>query len=126
MCANRNFNRVQALEKEVKHLFANVHIGASGASTVTFAPGIASVVRQSAGDYLVTLQDRYFSLKDFDGMVLSTTAQDVTFQLKVISNTNAVVPTFEFFTLVGGVPTDVANGSALILKVELKNTSVAI
>ena len=122
--ANRNFNRVQALEKEVKHLYADVAIGASGAATISFAPGIASVVRQSAGDYLVTLQDRYYLLKSFAGMVLSTSAQDVTFQLKVISNVNAVTPTFEFLTLVGGVATDVANGSHVMLKIELKNTSV--
>ena len=82
--ANRNFHRMQSLTREVKHLHAKVAIGASGAPTLdsNISVGIASITRDSAGVYIVTLDDKYNSLVGFQVMQLESTAEDLTFQVE--------------------------------------------
>ena len=82
--ANRTFNDAQALEKEIKTLFAKISIGATGAPTLVKpgSLGIASVARSAQGDYLVTLEDKYPALMGFKGVLLVSSAEDITFQLK--------------------------------------------
>lgn len=122
--ANRTFNDAQALEKEVKTLFAKITIGASGAPTLTNpgSLGIASVARTSAGLYKITLSDAYPTLLSVKGIVLSATAEDNTFQVKA-EDVNGV-KTIDLFTLTGGVATDPASGDVLLLEIALKNTTV--
>ncbi len=122
--ANRTFNDAQALEKEVKSLFVKVSIGASGAPTLTQpgSLGIASVARVSAGLYRFTLADAFPKLLTVDGIVLSATAEDITFQVKL--ETVATTKLIEVFTLTGAVATDPANGDVLMLEFKFKNTSV--
>lgn len=121
--ANRNFNRRQALEKEVKDLYAKVTIGVSGAPTLTVGYGIASITRTSAGLYRITLQDRYSSLKWFKAIHIKSSAEDLTFQLKAEA-VNSAAPTIDFFSLASGVATDPSNGDVLLIKIEVKNTDV--
>lgn len=119
--ADRGFHRKQALEKEIKDLHASVNIGATGAPTIASAPGVASVVRNGAGDYTVTLQDKFVSLRFFEVMHKSSSAEDLTFQMH--SESVASAKTVRFLCLTAGTPTDPANGDVLFLKFELKNTS---
>jgi hypothetical protein len=116
------YNRRQALEKEVKDLYAKVTIGATGAPTLTLGIGIASIARNGAGDYTVTLQDKYPSLKFFEGVHLKSAAEDLNFQLKAESV--ASNKTVRFLTVAGASATDPANGDVLYLKFELKNTTI--
>ncbi len=121
--ANRNFNRKQALEKEIKELYALVTFGSSGAPTLTNGVGVASIVRNANGDYTVTLQDAYVSLKMVEGILLKSTGEDIVVQLSAESV--AVNKTVSFFTNTGATPTDPSSGALLYLKFELKNSSVA-
>jgi hypothetical protein len=121
--ANRSFNRKQSLEKEVKELYCSMTIGASGAPTLVDRYGIASIVRNSAGDYTLTLQDNYVSLKFVEAIFLDDNAQDIRVQLK--SETVSTTKQINFFTLTGAVATDPQSGQKLYLKIEVKNTSVA-
>lgn len=123
--ANRNFNRYQALEKEVKAIYAIVAIGASGAPTLTAADskGVASISRTSAGLYVLTLQDQYNKLMHLTVMQLIGTAQDIKVQL-VSETTTASTKQITFRTLAAGVATDPSSGSVLYIKAELKNSSV--
>lgn len=120
--ANRNFQRKQALEKEVKSLYAKITIGAAGAPTLTTGVGIASVSRTSAGLYRITLQDKYASLKSVDVKHLATAAQDLNFQVKAEDVASA--KTIDLFCLTGAVATDPANPSVLLVQIDVKNTSV--
>lgn len=120
--ANRNFNRKQALEKEVKDLYALISIGASGAPTLTSGTGIASITRTSAGLYQLTLQDKYNSLKFFEGTIIKSTAEDINVTVKAEDVDGA--KTIDFFTLTGATETDPSSGSKLYIKIEVKNTSV--
>lgn len=120
--ASRNFNRRQALEKEVKDLYMRVSIGASGAPTATSKVGIASIVRNGAGDYTITLDDKYASLKFFEGILLDSSAEDI--NLQIHSEAVLASKTIRFLTLAGATPTDPSDGSELLLKIEVKNTTV--
>lgn len=120
--ANRNFNRKQALEKEVKEIYAKVSIGGTGAPTLTSSVGVASITRTSAGLYQLTLQDKYHSLKSMQVMVQSTTEEDIRAQLKEEDVDGA--KTLSFFMLTDATATDPASGDVLLIKLDLKNTSV--
>lgn len=119
--ANRNFNRVQALEKEIKELFMEVTIGATGAPTVVQALGVTSIARNGAGDYTITLDDKYNSLKFFEAIQLDTSAQDINFQLHSEDVDGA--KTIRFLCLTGASATELASGNKLYVKIELKNSS---
>jgi len=97
---------------------------------LNLSPGFKSVVRNSAGDYTLTLQDHYMFLKAFRVMVVSAVAEDLTFQLKAFSVDPVITPsvpntpaTIEFLCLKAGVPTDPQFADVLLIKAELKNTS---
>lgn len=120
--ANRNWNRLQALEKEVKHLHADVSIGSSGAPTITKALGIASIARDSAGVYTVTLDDKFMRLMDFRVTQLVASAEDLKFQLVAESVSSA--KTVQFRCIAVGTETDPSSGSRLLIKLELKNSSI--
>lgn len=120
--ANRNFNRRQSLEKEVKDLYARISIGNTGAPTIVNGYGITSITRNGAGDYSVVLTDRYSSLKFFEVVHLSSSAQDLQFQLHS-ETVSATTKTVRFLCLTGATPTDPASGKVLLLKLEVKNTS---
>ncbi len=120
--ANRNFNKKQALEKEVKDLYAKVAIGSSGAPTLTLGVGIASISRTSQGLYHLVLADKYTSLKSFSVIHLAASAEDLTFQVKAETVAGAV-PAIDFFSLTAGSVADPASGDSLLIKIELKNSS---
>jgi hypothetical protein len=120
--ADRNFNRKQALEREVKNLFAKVTIGSSGAPTLTTGYGFASISRTSTGLYVLTLQDKYASLKAVNIIHMSTSAEDLNPQVK--SEDVVGAKTITFFTLAGGSVADPASGDVLLISVALKNTTV--
>lgn len=120
--ANRNFNRYQALEKEIKSLYLDVAIGASGAPTLTKGLGVTSIVRNSAGDYTITLDDKYMRLMSCSIQQLSSSSVDLTFQLKAESVASA--KTIEILSHAAAVATDPANGTRLLIKIDLKNSSI--
>ncbi len=122
--ANRNFHRVQSLSREVKILHAKVAIGASGAPTLdsNLSVGVASITRDSAGVYIVTLDDKYTALLHFSAMQLEATAEDLTFQVESEDVDGA--KTIQFQCKAAAVETDPSDGSVLLLRMELKNSSV--
>lgn len=119
--AGRNFSDSQALEREVKTLFAEVAIAASGAPTLSRGWGVASVTRTDTGDYTVVLEDKYNRLFNVDIQYLHSTDADLTFQLK--TDTVSTDKTFTFTAKAAATPADPANGSQLRLAIHVKNTS---
>jgi 6-phosphogluconolactonase (cycloisomerase 2 family) len=123
--ASRNFHRVQSLTREVKSLFAKVAIGASGAPTLNtnLSVGVASITRDSAGVYEITLDDKYNNLLHVHVVQLEATAEDLTFQVE--SDTVSTDKKLKIQCKAAAVETDPSDGSALLIKIELKNTSVS-
>ncbi len=127
--ANRSYNRVQALVKEVKHLYAYVSIGSSGAPTLNAnkSLGVASISRDSAGVYIVTLQDKYKALLNVDVMQLKATAEDLNFQVEseAVATTKRIQFQCKAYDGDGVVAeTDPSSGSVLLIKIDVKNSSV--
>jgi hypothetical protein len=120
--ANRNFNRKQALEKEVKELYLDVAIGMTGAPTLTRGTGVASIARTGAGEYTITLQDKYMRLMAVDVIQQAASAEDLQFQLSAESVASA--KTVGLRSVAAGVATDPSNGSRLLIRLDLKNSSV--
>ena len=120
--ANRNYNRKQALEKEVKELYLDVAIGASGAPTLTRGVGIASITRDSAGVYDITLQDAYMRLMSVQVTQLVAAAEDLNFQLE--SETVSTTKVIRVRCTTDATETDPSSGSRLLVQINLKNSSV--
>ena len=112
--ASRNFSRKQALEKEVKTLYADVAIGASGAPTLTKGLGVASIARTGAGAYTITLEDKYVRLMHVDIKELDSTSEDITFQLTAEDVDGA--KTISFVSKAAAVDTDPQDGARLLIK----------
>jgi len=123
--ASRNFHRVQSLTREVKHLYAKAAIGASGAPTLdsNASVGITSITRDSAGVYVVTLDDKYNNLVHFSVTQQAAAAEDLTFQIE--SETVSSTKTVQFQCKAAAVETDPSNGSTLFIEIAVKNTSVS-
>ncbi len=124
--ANRNFNRKQALDKEVKEIYAKVAIGSTGAPTLDAARslGVASVARVSAGIYDVTLQDKYVALMQLSESV--QLASGAPASLAVVIRSEAVDSTRVIrvaFVDSAGAAVELDNGSTIRLKLDLKNSS---
>ena len=120
--ANRDFKDVQSNYREVKDVYLKVAIGATGAPTIdTFSGGYASIARNSAGDYTITMVDGYEDLVDAGFRLLSTTNQEMYFQLDAVGFPSA--RTVGFRCLTGTTPTDPASGSTLYIKLSLRNSS---
>jgi hypothetical protein len=125
--ANRNFNRFQALEKEIKTLYAEISIGATGAPTLTKGAGIASISRTSEGLYVLTLSDVYYRLMSFFVICQAATAAvPLHFQMTAHSESSKTI-TFQAYTDDGdqtGTAQDPASGDILFIKIDVKNSSV--
>jgi hypothetical protein len=84
--ANRNFNRLQALDKEVKHLYGTFDVGTAGVRTfdtaaISRSAGIKSITKESgAGQYTIVLgvpsgdADVYPALLFFEAILLEAGA----------------------------------------------------
>ena len=129
--ANRRF-RSQfrfGMEAMVVELFANISIGASGAPTLnqSASKGVASVVRDSAGQYTITLQDKYVSLLAFqESRNVGTSAMAAPFcniEANNIASTGKL--TVQYRALDNSTPTDPQNGTIIFMKLTLSNSTVA-
>lgn len=120
--ANRNFNRLQALEKEIKHLHVKVSIGASGAPTLSRKLGVTSIARNSAGLYTLTLDDKYNDLISLDIQQLVASAEDLKFQL--VAQDVSSAKTIQFRCIAIATETDPSSGSVLYINIALKNSSI--
>ena len=122
--ANRNFGRKQALDKEIKEIYAKVTIGGSGAPTLVAASslGVASISRTSAGLYVLTLQDKYMRLNHASVAIVTPTAEDI--KSHVSAEDVASAKTVTFRCDAAGVATDPASGDTLLVSLQLKNSSV--
>ncbi len=119
--ANRNFNRHQSLEKEIKSLYLDVAIGASGAPTLTAGLGTTSIARTATGRYDITLDDKYTRLMSMSLQYLNSTSSDLTSQLTAEDVNGA--KTVSFATKAAAVDADPADGDRLLIRLDLKNSS---
>lgn len=81
-------------ERNVVTIFAKALIGASGAVTSFKGGGLASVVKEStAGQYLITLSDKYNQLLKVEGAVVHATISGVA-AVQVLENPASIQADF--------------------------------
>jgi hypothetical protein len=108
-------------EKKVVDLFAKVTFGSSGAPTLVVAQskGVKSIARNSAGDYTITLGDKYPTLLRRPPHVCKRNrtgfARDV--------HQSATTSTVEVVFNAVGTATDPASGEAVYLQFIFNDTS---
>lgn len=131
--ADRAFhNGHKALELEIVHLYGRFTVGAAGAPTLVTASskGITSVARNSAGEYKIVLADRYIALLWGNVQLLTTTGSDpatIGIHARLEDDQTASANKYiqvQFYALDDGAAADPANGATVLLKFELKNTTV--
>lgn len=128
--AQRNYTYMQALEKEVKLIFGSMVIGASGA--VGTVKGGFTIVRNSAGNYTITCNDKYNRLLFADAGFISASGSGVanveilgspaTFQATFQSTQAYTVQFFDY----AGAPVDAASGSVYSFMELVRNSDVSV
>lgn len=113
--ANRNFNRFQALEKEVKSLYAEISLDGAGAPTLVKGLGIASVALDS-GDIKLTLQDKYNRLMHVS--VVEVGSPTLTAPVSVVSEDVDGAKTIVLSNA------DALASTKLLVRIDVKNSSV--
>lgn len=96
--------------------------GGADAPTIVSGQGFASVEWSATGTFLITLSDKYPSVKYIKAIIKSTTAQDFRSQVKATAVDTG--PTVTLMTTTGATAADPANGTKVHVKMEMKNTAV--
>jgi len=135
--ANRSFQRLQALDKEIKIIHGQFAVGTTGAPTLSESKsvGVKSIARNSAGDYSLVLgvpsgdTDKYshFFGAYFDiqkGTAIGSTAGGAAFQLKG-APTVSTDGTVNFIALnSSGAAAEIGNGETVHFMIVVKNSSL--
>lgn len=130
--AARDYTYAQALEKQVKILYASIIIGAVGA--VSSVKGNISVTRTGTGVYRITLSDKYNRLLSFAARMIQGTANTPSGIFKIeISSGYATLQADQAgagFSITcynaAEAPTDPVSGSVISLEYHTRNTTVSI
>lgn len=131
--ANRNFNRVQALDKEIKHIYGEWDVLEGTAIQVVNASrsaGILSVTVNSDGNYTIVLDDAYPALYNVEALVQFGTVPGVTgsfMQLwaEDVNDKDAKSITIQFVRMDTGVAAIVPNTSKIKFHAVLKNSNMS-
>lgn len=129
--ANTYFRSQFLYQKEAMpvRLYCHVTFGASGAPTLDSATskGIASIVRNSAGKYTITLSDSYNKMMGMDICQLSGTSAQaaplVTLVSQAVSNATPTV-VIQYRAIDNTTATDPASGEEAFIELALGNSSV--
>lgn len=125
--ASRLFQFRYSYERDVCEIMAKITIGASGAPTLTQAKGIVSMVRNSAGNYTLTLKDNYYLFLNAEASFISGSSAPAAPFLNVVSEqvSNATSPqvVLQFRDLAAAAATDPASGEVVLLKLSLRSAS---
>lgn len=143
--AQRLWNQFQySLEKGVSTIYMNVAIGSSGAPTLTAKEnkGIQAIVRNSAGDYTVTLGqpsatgqvavlDKYQRILNINYVSIAGASVSAVTGCYLVADSVKSAGTFEIvFTaptsssVTTPVATDPASGEIILLEIVLKNYGI--
>lgn len=130
---NRTFHKpLGSLEIDVVTIYGSFAVGASGAPTIDTqnSKGVASVARNSAGKYTVTLSEPVQKFLFGNVVVEHNNADNVTtagvIWRQVSNGLTAATPTWvvQFVSTTDGGAVDVANGATVYFKLELRNSTV--
>lgn len=129
--ANRRYEQFRfGLIKYQVDLTMKAAIGASGAPTIStsYAKGISSITRNSAGNYTIALADTYNALLAVQGIVMNSSASAAPI-MQVISEqvASATAPRIIVqFLDAAGVAADPDNGATIMVQIQLSNSTANV
>jgi hypothetical protein len=115
--ANRNFNRFQALEKEVKALYAEIDVAADGSASLVQGLGVASAELDGSGNFKITLQDKYNRLLHVSVVEVNASPL-LASPVGVVSEDVAGAKTIVLSNA------DTLSSTTLLVRIDVKNSSV--
>lgn len=121
--ANRTFNRVQALNKEVKIIAGSFSIAASGGAATKVTGLGYSVAKSNTGEYTITLQDRYPALLSAVATVQAATPVNLMAQIESAS-VDSATPTVVVNVQAGATPTEPSAVTVVNFVLVLQNSSL--
>lgn len=129
--ANRTFKKDRgAFVQGVVDVYASVAIGATGAPTLSASgsQGVASIARNSAGKYTITLSDAYnallsltATLKKSSGVLATASSAQMALRSETVNSTKTIV--IEFLDNAGAA-IELVSGVTVMLHAQLKNSNV--
>lgn len=127
--ANYLTNQFSYSHAQPEHLYTTVSFGASGAPTMVAKTGmgISSVVRNSAGNYSITLSHAYPALLMVNVKSISPSAAPAAPSSYIVSSavTSSTAPVIIVqFSSIAGAATDPASGESVLLEVVLHKSSL--
>jgi hypothetical protein len=117
-------NNVQySFEAEPIKVNAQIAISAAGVPTITYGSrAIASVVKNSDGNYTLTFNHKYTRLLGFSATMVKVAGVDITFQ---VSSFTPSTKTLVFLCLTAGVETAIASCD-LNIEITASNTAAVM
>lgn len=120
------------LEVEVKELYCSITVGSSGAVSASSGRGVSSVTKEStAGQYTIKLSDRYNALLGADVTLLDTADSDPTtvatmgrLKSEAVNNSTPTV-VIQGYNVTDGSAANFASGAKLLVRLAVRNSSVA-
>lgn len=124
--ADRAFRKTcQTLEIDLTFLSLSFAPAGTGAPTGITGRGVASIVRNSAGNFTITLEDAYSALLDAKMTIAMDAATDISPQLGAVDVVTA--KTIVVRTIVAAVETDIAANAnnRVYVELSLRNSALA-
>lgn len=125
---NRLYNQFyNSLEKKKIVLYGSVAVGATGAPTInaTTSKGITSIVRNSAGNYTLTLADKYVALFNVKCTLKLASGSPAVIGCVLRSETVVSTKTIVIeFLNASFAATDPASGCTMLLEIVLNGTTI--
>ena len=130
--SNRLLNQFQyTYEKDTVTIYGSVSVGASGAVSAIQGGGIAAAAKEStAGQYTITMSDKFSRLLDFSAQIVDDANSAVahiqlkqapeTLQADVKGDKQILIQCLDY----AGSAANPADGSAIFLKIVMRNSSV--
>jgi len=127
--ADRLFNPPEgSLEQRVVSAYGSITFGATGAVASFDGIGVSSVVRNSAGNYTITLEDSYNKFLHWNGSLLDTADSDpqtVGTDPRVDSESiSSGSFDIQFYNYTDGSAADPASGAKITWRGDFRNSTV--
>lgn len=116
-------NPVQAIEQGVTTVYAKLTVGATGAVSASSGYGLSSIVRNSAGNYTITLDRKFKKILSVVPTVIEGTPQGLEMTVTDDSMSSGGALTVEFGTD-GGTATDPSSGQIIIFAITVADTGM--
>ena len=121
--ANRNFSKVQGLNKELKLIAGSFSIAASGGAATKVTGLGYSVAKSATGEYTITLEDQYDALISATATVQAATAVDLVAQIDN-HNVTAATPVVVLNLNAAATPTEPSAVTVVNFLLVLQNSSL--